>query len=156
MGAVHNKDVFSFAIDLYRFAWNHQDVMASVRRARWVKVNQAELDLLSGGSDAAAAEAFRVDNGLDAVIVTRGGRGAMVAEGGGTVEAAPPAEVQVVDSVGAGDAFSAVFILGLAKSWPIGMTLERAVEFAAAVCTVSGATIGDRGFYSKFGDEGWW
>ncbi len=47
------------------------------------------------------------------MIVTRGGRGAVVVDGGGVFEATPPAEVEVVDTVGAGDAFSAVFILGL-------------------------------------------
>ena len=85
-------------------------------------------------------EAFRVEHELDAVIVTKGGRGAVVVDDGGTLEATPPAEVDVVDTVGAGDAFSAVFILGLAKGWSTEATLKRALEFAAALCTVSGAT----------------
>jgi fructokinase len=136
--------------------WNHRDVLASVDRARWVKLNESELDLLADGSDAAAAEAFRVEHGLDAVIVTKGGRGAVVVDGGTTFEAAPPAKVEVVDTVGAGDAFSAVFILGLTNNWPTELTLERAVEFAAAVCTVPGATTIDSSLYSRFADEGWW
>jgi len=136
--------------------WNREDVVASVRRARWVKLNEAELDLLADGSDAAAAEAFRVEHGLDAVIVTRGGRGAVVVDSDGIFEATPPAEVGVVDTVGAGDAFSAVFILGLANGWPIELSLERAIEFAAAVCTVPGATTEDRRLYSRFENQGWW
>ena len=72
------------------------------------------------------------NHGLDAVIVTRGGHGAVVVDGDGTCVAAPPGEVQIVDTVGAGDAFSAVFILGLANGWPTDLTLERAIEFAAA------------------------
>ena len=79
-----------------------------------------------------------------------------VVDDGRTYGSAPPTEVQVVDTVGAGDAFSAVFILGLTNDWPTDMTLDRAVEFAAAMCTVSGATVRDRGFYSRFGDDGWW
>ena len=126
--------------------WKRGEVVASVRQARWVKLNETELGLLAGGSDVEAAKAFRGDHGLDAVIVTRGGRGAVVVDGEGIFEAAPPGEVQIVDTVGAGDAFSAVFILGLANGWPTVMTLERALEFAAAVCTVPGATVKDRGF----------
>jgi len=136
--------------------WNREDVVASVRRATWVKLNETELGLLAGGSDVEAAKAFRGDHGLDAVIVTRGGRGAVVVDGDGIFEAAPPAEVEVVDTVGAGDAFSAVFILGLANGWPIELSLERAIEFAAAVCTVPGATTEDRQLYSRFEDQGWW
>jgi fructokinase len=136
--------------------WDQEDVVASVRSATWVKLNEAELDLLADGSDAAAAEAFRVEHGLDAVIVTKGGRGAVVVDDGGTLEATPPAEVDVVDTVGAGDALSAVFILGLARGWSTEATLKRALEFAAALCTVSGATTKDRRLYSVFEDQGGW
>jgi len=136
--------------------WKRDDVVAAVRHARWVKLNQVELDLLADGTDVAAAEAFRVGHGLEAVIVTRGSRGAVVVGGDGIFEAAPPAEVRVVDTVGAGDAFSAMIILGLTRDWPPAMALDRALDFAAAMCTVPGATVRDRGFYSKFSEQGWW
>ena len=136
--------------------WNHEDVVASVRRATWVKLNEAELGLLADASDSATAEAFMADHEVDAVIVTRGGRGAVVVDGGGVFEATPSAEVEVVDTVGAGDAFSAVFILGLANGWPTDLTLERAIEFAAAVCMVPGATTKNRRLYSNFENQGRW
>ena len=136
--------------------WNREDVVASVRRATWVKLNEAEIGLLADDSDAETATIFRGDHELDAVIVTRGSRGAVVVDGGGVVEATPPGEVEVVDTVGAGDAFSALFILGLSKGWSTALILERALEFAAAMCTVPGATVRDRDFYSKFSGQGWW
>jgi fructokinase len=136
--------------------WNLQDVLATVDRARWVKLNEAELGLLAGATDTATAEAFGLDYDLEAVIVTRGSRGAAAMNGEGVFEAPPPAEIKVVDTVGAGDAFSAVFILGLANHWPTEVTLERALDFAAALCMVPGATVRDGGFYSRFGDLGWW
>jgi fructokinase len=136
--------------------WNRADVVASVRRARWVKFNEAELGLLGGASDLFAAEAFRKDLQLDTVIVTRGDRGALVVDGGGTFESVPPDEVKVVDTVGAGDAFSAMFILGLTHGWATDLILERALEFAAAVCALPGATSMDRRLYSAFEDRGWW
>lgn len=136
--------------------WNHEDVVASVRQATSVKLNETELDLLAGASDAETAKVFRADHELDVVIITRGGRGAVVVDGGGVIEATPPGEVEVVDTVGAGDAFSAVFILGLALDWATAKTLDRALEFAAAVCTVRGATVMDRGFYSEFTKMDWW
>jgi fructokinase len=135
--------------------WRLDHVVKLVRAARWVKLNHAELELLVGGSDIAVVDNFRQEQHLDAVIVTRGSRGALVVDGSGTFESAPPAGVQVIDTVGAGDAFSAVFILGLMQGWPTDQTVEKALAFAAAMCTVSGATVMDRAFYSRFSEKGW-
>jgi fructokinase len=133
--------------------WRHQDVIAAVRRAKWVKVNETELGLLGGGSDAADAAAFRVEHGLDAVIVTKGSRGALVVDHSGSFGAPAPQQTEVVDTVGAGDAFSAVFILGLERGWLARVTLERALDFAAAVCGLPGATTRDRRLYSALNTE---
>jgi fructokinase len=132
--------------------WKREDVLASVGEARWVKLNEVELELLAGASDVEAAEAFRFAHELDTVIVTRGKRGAIVVDAGGTFEAVPPAVVEVVDTVGAGDAFSAMIILGLSVGWSTERTLERALEFAAAVCAVPGATTRDHRLYTRFAD----
>jgi fructokinase len=136
--------------------WNREDVSEFVRSARWVKLNEAELNLLAGASDAAAAESYRREQKLASVIVTRGSHGALVVDQDGTFESVPPDDVWVIDTVGAGDAFSAVCILGLTHGWPTDLMLERALEFAAAMCTVSGATVLSRDFYSRFKEQGWW
>jgi len=136
--------------------WHHDDVVETVQSARWAKLNQRELELLAGSGDVADVERFRSEHDLEAVILTRGDRGALIADSSGTNEKAPPAGVEVIDTVGAGDAFSAVFILGLMHAWPTQQTLERALDFAAAVCTITGATTTDRAFYSQFAEQGWW
>jgi len=63
---------------------------------------------------------------------------------------APSPEIQLVDTVGAGDAFTAVFLLGLLKGWPMPLALERAQQFAAAVVGRRGATVPEPGFYRVF------
>lgn len=136
--------------------WKRDDVLALVHWARWVKLNQAELGLIAGAPDLADAEPFRERHDLDTVVVTRGARGAAVVDRNGIVQAAPPTDIRVVDTVGAGDAFSAVFLLGLVKGWPADVVLERALEFAAAVCRQPGATTRDRRMYSGFQERGWW
>ena len=136
--------------------WNHIDVLEAVNRARWIKVNEAELGLLAGAPDLATAEAFRKDHRIDTIVVTRGGRGADIVNRDGHVEAKAPTVLEMVDTVGAGDAFSAVFILGISKGWPTRTILDRALAFAGAMCTVPGATVRDRGFYSRFSGQGWW
>jgi fructokinase len=56
----------------------------------------------------------------------------------------------VVDTVGAGDAFASVLILGLLRRWPLETALERAQAFASAVVGQRGATQEDPAFYRQF------
>jgi fructokinase len=56
----------------------------------------------------------------------------------------------VVDTVGAGDAFSSVMLLALTLHWPMDVALQRANEFAAGVCAIRGATPTDLEFYKKY------
>jgi fructokinase len=53
----------------------------------------------------------------------------------------------VMDTVGAGDAFSAITLAGLLLGWPMDRTLARANAFAASICTVRGAAPAQRDFY---------
>ncbi len=135
--------------------WSVEVVREMVRAADWVKLNRDELALLAGGSDALSERArrFRAENGLAGLVVTLGARGAMGFAGDDEVaEAAPPPALRVVDAVGAGDAFAAVLILGIAEDWPLAVTLERAQEFASRVVQQRGATAADRDFYLPFLD----
>jgi len=91
---------------------------------------------------------------LSAVIVTLGARGYMylnaqgVSLNGWQAESQlHPVAPEVVDTVGCGDAFSAVFLAGLMHAWPIDVTLQRAHAFAASVCTIRGAVSTDLNFY---------
>jgi fructokinase len=56
----------------------------------------------------------------------------------------------VVDTVGAGDAFSSVMLLALSQRWPMDIALQRANEFASDVCGIRGASPSDLGFYQKY------
>ncbi|MFF4899847.1 carbohydrate kinase family protein [Streptomyces sp. NPDC001068] len=65
----------------------------------------------SGEDDLVAGARKLVDAGAGLVAVTRGGDGALLVTAGGT-EAVPAFEVDVVDTTGCGDAFSAGFVRG--------------------------------------------
>ena len=66
---------------------------------------------------------------------------------GGHCEVRPGAVKQVVDTVGAGDAFASVLIFGLLQDWSLSRTLERAQAFASSMVRVRGATVNDMAFY---------
>jgi fructokinase len=52
------------------------------------------------------------------------------------------------NSVGAGDAFSAMFAFGLAQQWSDKVLLERASSFASRICTIAGAIPDNQDFYT--------
>jgi fructokinase len=86
------------------------------------------------------------------VIVTLGRHGsAACLRGSRRLLHAPGADgVRVVDTVGAGDAFSSVMMLGRLHGWPLATTLARANVFAAAICGIQGAVPAELGLY-----DGW-
>lgn len=135
--------------------WQHAAVADMVANGRWVKLNEDELAEVIGrhlqpAELETAAVDLRRERALEALVVTLGGRGALAVTAGGVHYGAPSAALEVVDTVGAGDAFSAVTILGLLHGWPLPQTLERAVAFAGAICGIRGATTRDTGLYAGY------
>lgn len=128
----------------------------SLLLADQLKINDEELALLAGmlglrGEPEQQAAALIRDYSLASVLVTCGGRGAwLLQKNGELVRVEGKSTIPLADTVGAGDAFAAVFIHGMLQQWPPQTTLARANEFAAAICAVRGAAPSDEGFYQAF------
>ena len=60
---------------------------------------------------------------------------------------------EIVDTLGAGDAFSSVFCIGFLRKWEISRTNKLANTFAAEICKISGALPKSDDFYSKFKEK---
>lgn len=132
--------------------WDRATVLDGLAAARWGKLNEGELaELVPEPSDPAARARRLLQRGdTEALIVTRGEAGARIHERDGAVhELAAGAPRPVVDTVGAGDAFAAVVLLGLLRGWNWPLALERADAFAGAVVGLRGATTDDRRFYER-------
>lgn len=141
-------------------------VSDSLHAADIAKVNEDELQMLFGwyfqlgpndppmaaDETRSACGALLQMFGLQALIVTLGHRGSVYFGAGGvTIDTRDtPSPAFVIDTVGAGDAFSAIFLLGRARGWPLELTLARANEFAGAICAIPGAVPRDLGFYDKW------
>ncbi|MEO6326623.1 MAG: PfkB family carbohydrate kinase [Thermoanaerobaculia bacterium] len=89
---------------------------------------------------------------LRSVIVTSGASGSfrIDADGGLTRVEGSPISGAFVDSVGAGDAFTAVCVLGLLRGWQQKVSMAFADAFARAICTVAGALPASEDFYEPF------
>ncbi|MCC5846567.1 MAG: carbohydrate kinase [Verrucomicrobia bacterium] len=122
--------------------------------AAWVKMNLDELGEVVGedgltldGSDA-VIDAFLAEYEVGTLLLTAGAQGAKLrgAYGNATVSPAP-APKKIVDTVGAGDAFSAVTLSGILRNRDAGKIIEDAAKFAAKICGLRGATSDEAAFY---------
>ncbi|HHH38302.1 MAG TPA: carbohydrate kinase [Sedimenticola sp.] len=135
--------------------WRRETMDQVLDRARWVKVSSSELEALVGGDATLGEKAKKLmaRHDLEWLIVTLGDQGLLSLDDTGALHKQSPATtMEVVDSVGAGDAFTAVCILGLFNGWPRALTLERAQRLASAVLGLRGAITDDAAFYQPFID----
>jgi fructokinase len=153
-------------LNLREGQFDERCVFHSLHAADVVKVNEEELQNLFGwyfdlrpSAPPMTADAVRATCAalvemfsLEALIVTLGHRGSVYFGANGDVIANRdnPAPPFVIDTVGAGDAFAAIFLLGRMRGWELERTLARANEFAGAICTVPGAVPRDLGFYDNW------
>ena len=133
--------------------WHKESVEQWLSKANWVKLNHEELRQLAPPQNTLqkTMRLFLAQLGLDVLIVTCGSLGAMALNNTGEfVEVTPTGNLTIVDTVGAGDAFSAVLLLGMQRDWSLSVTMKRAQDFASAMVTQRGATVQDLRFYQAF------
>jgi fructokinase len=144
-----------------RTPWdNFGIVQSALEAADIVKLNTDELDTLSwmfglpGKHPHVRAENLLSRFALEKLLLTDGAMGAWLLDEDDSQAAVIGTPLdEVVDTVGAGDAFASVFIVGLLQQWPSQFILERADEFARAVCGIRGAVPGEDLFYQPFIQE---
>ncbi|HEX9170729.1 MAG TPA: ribokinase [Roseiarcus sp.] len=113
------------------------------RQASFLMPNETELAILTGlpvesEAEVAAAAQTLVRRGIEAVIVTLGARGSLLATGEG-VRRIAPVKVEAVDTTGAGDAFIGSFARYLAAGFALDAALAQATRYAALSVTRRGA-----------------
>lgn len=122
----------------------------SFRYCHMAKISQEEWLVATGCNDLRAGIDAVLCEGVELVVVSRGGEGALVSNGDYLIEM-PPYNVEVVETTGAGDGFMAAMITQLLpereKTGSLANvdreTVREALRFASAVgaltCTKMGA-----------------
>jgi fructokinase len=133
-----------FDINLRQHYYDRDVIERSLQLANVLKLNDDELPVLAGmfgipGGPEAQIESLAAGFNLNVVALTRGGRGSLLYRDGNWSDCAP-APVKVVDTVGAGDSFTAALVLGLLHGDSLDTMHAFASEVAAYVCTCAGAT----------------
>ena len=97
--------------------------------------NQDECETAVGVREPRAAAAALRERGVELAIVKQGPRGVLAVEGDASIEV-PPVPVEVVNGLGAGDAFGGAMCHGLLQGWDV----ERTMRF----CNAAGALVASR------------
>ena len=119
-------------------------ILDSLRLANVLKLNDEELSVLAGlmgltGSPADILRRLSDKFAFQVVALTRGAKGAILIRGD-EISEHPGVATHVVDTVGAGDAFTAALAVGLLDDRDLETINRTACEVAGFVCSQSGAT----------------
>lgn len=108
-------------------AWPLIDVITPNEGEARVLLGAGSGSNAAAGHDSESMAALIAERAGGAVVLTCGGSGAVIAEGGRVSRIAPVPVETVVDTTGAGDAFTAALAVAIAG----GETMEAAAAFAA-------------------------
>ena len=115
-----------------------------MRLSNVLKVNDEELAVVTAMFSLRGDVRHRIEQlvrrfGFKVVVVTCGPSGSLIHQVGCWSEL-PPRAVQLVDTVGAGDAFTAALTMGLLARMSLNEVHGVAAELARYVCSQRGAT----------------
>lgn len=132
-----------FDINLRQHYYTREVIEDSLALADILKINDEEIRIVAGllslgEDDTAACRTLIARYGLRLVILTRGSKGSEVIT---ATEVIPQAagQVEIVDTVGAGDAFTAAFVVARLRGGSLATAQRLASETAAYVCSRKGA-----------------
>lgn len=132
-------------VNLRATYWNEEILHQSLELANVLKLNDTELPVLAEmldftGSDAELLDKIARRFSLRQVALTRGANGATLMSASGDCSELPGQPINVVDTVGAGDAYTAVLAIGLLRGLPLPTINAWGIRVAGFVCTQAGAT----------------
>lgn len=137
--------------------WSDKILKESLTNFKWLKLNDEEIPIVCKAFGKSIEDEneqidFLFENlDFEVLILTKGAQGAVVIDKDrNSLEMAVVKVDNMVDTVGAGDAFSSVVIYGIYNNWDKKTILNRAMKFASKVCSLNGAITDDKNFYNNF------
>lgn len=144
LAVVPGQSLRIFDINLRQHYYSRDVVVQTLEQCNILKLNDEEWPIvakLTGITETlpGGAEALRKRYELRLIAMTQGSRGSTLftAEG---VHRQPARKVEIADTVGAGDSFTAALVVGLLRGHALERVHRHASEVAAFVCTQHGAT----------------
>jgi fructokinase len=144
LAAAHNA-LIVYDVNLRQDFYDKETIVASLAASRWVKLNEDELQVLTdllglaGATPSARLQVLRQRYGLELAALTRGERGCLLSSERDEIEL-PGVAVRVVDTIGAGDAFTAGLVASVLEGRSRAEAAGFANRLAACVAAAAGGT----------------
>ncbi len=134
-----------FDLNIRQNFYSEEIIRDSLTQADILKLNDDEIDLLGRLDDLEGSPEQRLTilverYGLTLGVLTRGDLGSVLVSST-TVSDHPGFQAEVVDTIGAGDSFTAVIAMGMLKGYPLEKINEHANRVASHVCSRRGAMV---------------
>ncbi|MEH0155372.1 carbohydrate kinase [Limibacter armeniacum] len=132
-----------FDINLRLDFYTKEVLKNALRHADILKINEEELPILAYEMGWEVSDEFVLPKlirhfDLELVAFTKGENGSILINDSDVSELPTP-KVEVADTIGAGDSFTAALIIGLLMNKPLQEIHQKAVDVSAFVCTQHGA-----------------
>lgn len=133
-----------FDINIRQSYFSREIIQTSLEYSDVLKLNEDELPLVAQMLDMAGDESEIISTiieryALKYLIYTHGADFSEVHAADGQKSHIPTPKVEVKDTVGAGDSFTASFVSSILEGATLGQSHAKAVEVSALVCTKNGA-----------------
>lgn len=144
LSAAPKECVKVFDINIRQHYYSREVIETSLGYADILKLNEDELPLVASILGLSGPEHDIVSQliekyALKYLVYTHGADFSEVYSATGEYSHVPTPKVKVVDTVGAGDSFTAVFVTSILQGLSMKESHARAVEVSAYVCTQNGA-----------------
>lgn len=144
LAAAPKECVKVFDINIRQHYYSREVIETSLGYADILKLNEDELPLVASILGLSGPEHDIVSQliekyALKYLVYTHGADFSEVFSATGEYSHVPTPKVRVVDTVGAGDSFTAVFVTSILQGLSMAESHARAVEVSAYVCTQNGA-----------------
>jgi len=144
-----------YDVNLRPGGYNKKVVTQSLQYSNVLKLNEEELEVIKGllgfqGGSRVFIDFLMKEYSLDMISLTRGEKGSDLYTQNSHHSIGIEKQTEVVDTVGAGDAYTAVLAIGYLKRWKPEKILEQASTFAGGICQIKGAIPADDHFYENY------
>lgn len=138
--------------------YDEELVTNSLNAANILKVNLEEIKLIN---DLVIKDSFDLKKtsekiinefNVDLIAITKGAEGSVLTKENSFNEFQNE-PIKIIDSVGAGDAFSSILCIGYLNGWELAAINSLANRFAGEICQVAGALPVDDKIYRKYREE---
>ncbi len=154
-----SKEINYFCdLNIRHHFYSKEIIETALNTTNVLKLNSDELKIVSQmvfdselQIESAVEEIMRQFN-LLMICVTMGEDGAFLADTNSSNRDKQPA-ANIIDTVGAGDAYAAIMCLGYSQKWPVHKINSVALEFASEICGVEGALPKNDHVYKKYRRE---